>query len=43
MLYGGSINSSNIDELLKIDNLDGFVIGGASHNIEELKEIYNKI
>jgi triosephosphate isomerase len=43
VLYGGSVNGDNVDELLKIDNLDGFVIGGSSHNIEELKEIYNKI
>jgi triosephosphate isomerase len=30
VLYGGSINSSNIAEFLNINNLSGFLIGGAS-------------
>ena len=36
VLYGGSVNDSNIEELNKIDVLDGFLVGGASNN-------YNKV
>lgn len=36
ILYGGSVNEKNIDELLKIDEVDGFLIGGASND-------YNKV
>ena len=43
VLYGGSVSTTNIEELLKIKNIDGFVIGGSSHNIKELKDIYNRI
>ena len=39
VLYGGSVNSSNIVNLKKIVNVDGFLIGGASLKIEELKNI----
>ena len=36
VLYGGSVNDKNIEELCKIDNLDGFLVGGASND-------YNKV
>ena len=39
VLYGGSVNSKNISQLVKIDNLDGFLIGGASLKIEEFLNI----
>ena len=38
VLYGGSVNKSNIDELNKIDEVDGYLIGGAS-----TKEEFNYI
>jgi triose-phosphate isomerase len=38
VLYGGSVNSSNINELKKA-NVDGFLLGSASSNSEELKKI----
>ena len=38
VLYGGSVNSSNINELKKT-NVDGFLLGSASSNSEELKKI----
>ena len=38
VLYGGSVNSSNINELKKA-NVDGFLLGAASSNSEELKKI----
>ncbi|MFX0122357.1 MAG: triose-phosphate isomerase [Candidatus Hodarchaeota archaeon] len=30
ILYGGSMNEKNVKELLKIDNIDGGLVGGAS-------------
>ncbi|EJW04350.1 triose-phosphate isomerase [Edhazardia aedis USNM 41457] len=30
ILYGGSVNGSNVKELLKVSILDGFLVGGAS-------------
>ena len=45
VLYGGSVNPQNISELKKIDNLDGFLIGGASQSpkkfIDIVKKTYN--
>ncbi|MBR5662193.1 MAG: triosephosphate isomerase [Bacilli bacterium] len=36
VLYGGSVNDKNIEELSKIENVDGFLVGGASND-------YNKV
>ena len=45
VLYGGSVNSKNIIGLSSIDNIDGFLIGGASQNskkfIDIIKKTYN--
>ena len=45
ILYGGSVNSKNIDNLKTIKDLDGFLIGGASQNskkfIDIIKKTYN--
>lgn len=30
VLYGGSVNENNIDELNKIKNIDGYLVGGAA-------------
>jgi triosephosphate isomerase len=39
LIYGGSVDDKNIEELSKIENIDGFLIGGAS-----LKpEVFGKI
>lgn len=43
VLYGGSVNTDNIVEILKIQNIDGVVIGESSQDVKELKEIYNKL
>lgn len=43
VLYGGSVNSKNIEELKKLENLDGLLIGGASLKIEEVSKIYNSV
>ena len=42
VLYGGSVNLKNIEELLTLKNNDGFLIGGASKNIDDLLQI-NKL
>ena len=45
VLYGGSVNPKNINELKLIKNIDGFLIGGASQNpkkfIDIIKKTYN--
>ena len=45
VLYGGSVNSKNISQLKSIDNIDGYLIGGASQNpnkfIDIIKKSYN--
>lgn len=38
-LYGGSTNDKNIEELNSIKNVDGFLIGGASLDVEKLEKI----
>ena len=45
VLYGGSVNSNNIQQLKSINNIDGFLIGGASQDpnkfIDIIKKTYN--
>ena len=45
VLYGGSINPKNVSLLKSLDNLDGFLIGGASQDskkfIDIIKKTYN--
>ena len=45
VVYGGSVNSKNINELKSINNIDGFLIGGASQDpkkfIDIIKKTYN--
>ncbi len=45
VLYGGSVNPKNINELRFVDNIDGFLIGGASQDskkfIDIIKKTYN--
>ena len=43
LLYGGSVNEHNVEELSKIELLDGFLIGGASSNFESFYKLINKI
>jgi triosephosphate isomerase len=42
VLYGGSVNSKNIKDLKKINNIDGFLIGGASQNVNKFIDIVKK-
>lgn len=41
LLYGGSLNSKNLNEFLSSDNIDGGLIGGASLKIEQVRDILN--
>ena len=42
VLYGGSVNTKNINVLKKIDNVDGFLVGGASQNSNNFIDIIRK-
>ena len=42
VLYGGSINPQNIKDLKEINNIDGFLIGGASQNVNKFIDIVKK-
>lgn len=39
VLYGGSLNAKNVDEILAKDCIDGGLIGGASLSIEKFKPL----
>ena len=45
VLYGGSVNPKNINQLKAINNIDGYLIGGASQDpkkfIDIIKKTYN--
>ena len=41
ILYGGSVNPSNIKEILSIKNCSGALIGSASLNVEKFCEMIN--
>ena len=42
ILYGGSVNKNNCEELFSTSDIDGGLIGGASLKVEEFTEIINK-
>jgi triosephosphate isomerase len=42
ILYGGSVNPENIKNLKEINNIDGFLIGGASQNSKKFIDIVKK-
>ena len=42
VLYGGSVNPKNIKNLMRFDNIDGFLIGGASTNEKIFIDIMKK-
>ena len=42
VLYGGSVNPQNIINLKEINNIDGFLIGGASQNVKKFIDIVKK-
>jgi triosephosphate isomerase len=40
ILYGGSMNRNNAKELIALDDVDGFLVGGASLDVEHFADIY---
>ena len=42
VLYGGSVNPKNIEDLKSIKNIDGFLIGGASQEVKKFIDIIKK-
>ena len=42
VFYGGSVNLENITNLREINNIDGFLIGGASQNSKKFIDIVKK-
>ena len=40
VLYGGSVNLANINNILDIPNVDGVLVGGASLNAKDFLAIY---
>ena len=43
ILYGGSVNDGNCDELAKKANIDGFLVGGASLVVAKFTKIINSV
>ena len=43
IIYGGSLNPSTSKEILKMDAIDGGLVGGASLNIQDLSAIANSV
>ncbi len=43
LLYGGGVNSNNVRDILKIDSINGVVIGSISSDIKEVHKIINNI
>ena len=41
IIYGGSVNSNNADELINANAVNGFLIGGASLDVDKFVEIIN--
>ncbi len=41
LLYGGSVKPSNLEEILNIENVDGTLIGTASWDEEQFKQMIN--
>ena len=43
IIYGGSVNEENAEILSNIENVNGFLIGGSSLDVEKFYSIYNKL
>ena len=41
VLYGGSVNALNANEIMSIKNVDGTLVGGASLNVKDFLAIYS--
>lgn len=43
LLYGGSVDSSNISKIIEIDTINGVLVGDVSSDIKEVERIIEKI
>ena len=43
LLYGGSVNENNASEIINIDNVDGFLIGSASLEVDSFYKIFKQL
>ena len=43
VLYGGSVNNDNITTLESVENIDGYLVGGASIDTNKFIDLINKI
>ena len=43
LLYGGSVDSSNVKDIINIDTIDGVLVGSISSNIVEVEKIIKNI
>ncbi len=43
ILYGGSVNANNFENIMSISNIDGCLVGGSSIKIEEYVKILKKL
>jgi triosephosphate isomerase len=43
LLYGASVDSSNIQDILSLDNINGVLIGSASLKIDEIEQIFARL
>lgn len=41
ILYGGSVKAENAPEIIKLENVDGLLVGGASLKAESFAKIIN--
>ena len=43
VLYGGSVNLNNLEEVLSVNNVDGVLVGGASLKVKDFLAIYEAV
>jgi len=43
IIYGGSVDSSNVKDIINIENIDGVLVGDISSNIKEVERIIENI
>ena len=43
ILYGGSVDSSNISDIINIDSIDGVLVGNVSSDIKEVDRIFERL
>lgn len=43
ILYGGSVNTQNAQELIEVEEIDGFLVGGASLEVDSFEKIIRTV